>query len=399
MTAAAATPAGHRETWASLLILLAVAFALALLAAVTLEAGPKLTTAAPAIEIAGSALQVTRGRGRVDGDAIVLEALDAQRTGALFAPTPAFAAADYTRATWHLVVGAPPGAEFGMLWRTREKPGRVFVLPLATVRGSLDADLARHPDWQGTIVGIGLGVRGSLDAPLAITGVDVRSNAWTATFAEVLGDWAESPYAQRRTAIAQLSFEERHVAPFLAVVALALALALGGLAFRAWRRRTPVAPWAVAALFLAAWFALDLRWQTLLWREHAAAVAAFAGKTLDEKRAAEADSAIFEVARRIRDADRPRPARILVLSDNIQLRARVGWFLYPENVYYDNRLPAQSRPPTPAQLHAGDQVVLLLHRGIAWDRDRGLLVWPDGGTRAAREILWDGPAFAMVEVQ
>ena len=46
----------------------------------------------------------------------------------------------------------------------------------------------------------------------------------------------------------------------------------------------------------------------------------------------------------------------------------------------------------------GDQVVLLLFRGIQWDATRGMLVWADGRTRAAREILSDGPDFAMVEI-
>ena len=44
------------------------------------------------------------------------------------------------------------------------------------------------------------------------------------------------------------------------------------------------------------------------------------------------------------------------------------------------------------------QVVLLLFRGIQWDATRGMLVWADGRTRAAREILSDGPDFAMVEI-
>jgi hypothetical protein len=390
--------AQRRVPWGRVALVFAAAFLLALVVAVTLRAGPKLSTPATSIEIPASALQVVRGRGRAEGAGVVLEGLDAERVGVLFATTPPFAAADYTRATWRLAIAAPPGAELGMLWRMRERPGRTFVLPLETTRGSLDADLARHPDWQGTIVGVGLAARGSLDAPLSVLGFEVRSNAWTATLGEILRDWGESPYTQGRTSLSQLSFEDQHIAPFLAVVAGALALAIAWLGFRAWRRKEPLAWGMVAALFLAAWFALDLRWQTLLWREHAASVAAFAGKTLDEKRASGSDAPIFDVARRIRDADRPKPARILVLSDNDHLRARVGWFLYPENVFYQDRPMARLAPPAPSQLRPGDQVVLLLYRDIAWDRDRKLLVWADGRTLAGREILSDGPAFAMVEI-
>lgn len=397
--AAVAPPAERRASWGRAAGVFGAAFALALVAAVTLRAGPKLSTPEASIAIPAAGFQVTRGRGRVEGAAIVLEGLDAERIGALFAATPPFAAADYTRATWRLAIAAPPGAELGMLWRTRERPGRTFLIPLETTRGSLEADLAGRPDWQGTIVGVGLAVRGSLDAPLPVLGFEIRSNAWTATLAQVLRDWGDSPYAQGRTSLAQMSFEEDHVAPFLAVVAAALATAIAWIAFRAWRRREAPSAATVAALFLVAWLALDLRWQTLLWREHAASIAAFAGKTLDEQRASSNDAPIFEVARRIRDADRPKPARILVLSDNNHLRARVGWFLYPENVFYENRPMLRPPPPAPEELRAGDQVVLLLYGPIAWDRDRKLLVWSDGRTRAAREILSDGPAFALVAVQ
>jgi hypothetical protein len=67
---------------------------------------------------------------------------------------------------------------------------------------------------------------------------------------------------------------------------------------------------------LAGWLVLDLRMQALLWQQHAASWSAFAGRTLDEKRAAERDAPIFSVARRIRDAERPRGGRVLVLSDS-----------------------------------------------------------------------------------
>ena len=56
-------------------------------------------------------------------------------------------------------------------------------------------------------------------------------------------------------------------------------------------------------------------------------------------------------------------------------------------------------PPAPDQLRPGDQVVLLLYSAIAWKPERGMLVWTDGRTRAAREILSDGPGFALVEVR
>jgi len=168
---------------------------------------------------------------------------------------------------------------------------------------------------------------------------------------------------------------------------------------RARRRGTSLPVVAIALVAIAGWLALDLRWQALIARKHAAVIAEGYGRSTDERNAAMDDGALFDVARRIRDADRARGGRVLVLSDNTSLATRVGWFLYPDNVYYDVRPFARQRIPPPDALRPGDQVVLLLYRHLRWDPARSVLVWPDGRTRAARAILADGPAFALVEVR
>lgn len=393
---AVANAPDRRESTVRLLVTFAAAFAVALIVATTLRSGPKFTASQPSIEVAGVAMQAARGRAHLEGGTLVLDALGPDGLGVLVAPAPPFAAAEYSRATWHFALAAPPGAEFAMAWQTREQPGRTFTQRIENARGRVDVDLRDHPDWRGSIANVGLVVRGRLDAPLRVTGFSLASNAWYATLGDIFRQWAASPFQDGRTSIGQMSFEERHVAPLLAVVAAAVALALAWIGIQAWRRKERPGAASVAILFLAGWLALDLRWQTLLWREHAAAIRQFAGKTLDEKHASTLDAPIFEVARRIRDADRPRKGRVLVLSDNAHLRTRAAWFLYPENVS-GNFLPRTI--PAPADLRKGDQIVLLLYRGIAWDRERRLLVWADGRTRAGREILSDGPAFAVVEVE
>mgnify|MGYP001035796911 FL=1 len=283
-----------------------------------------------------------------------------------------------------------------MVWRTREQPARTHTAPIDWSRGPATVDLSRDPDWSGSIQGVALAVRGRLPVPLVIAGFSARSNAWDATAADIVGQWLEWPRTGGRMMVTQMSDEARHVAPILPVVAGGVALGVAFLIFRARRRGEAVAAWAIAALFLAGWLLVDLRWQTILWRQHAATVAQFAGKSLDEQYMADADAPIFDVARKIRDAKRLHGGRILLLSDNAHLRTRVGWFLYPENVFYGPR--RRDPAPAPDQLRPGDQVVLLLFRGIQWDATRGMLVWADGRTRAAREILSDGPDFAMVEI-
>lgn len=394
-TAPDATPS--RGRWAGVAALFAGSLVVALAIAVTLKAGPRLHGTPPSIDVAGKAMQATKGRARVDGQAIVLEALGADGVGLIVAPVAPFDADDYTRVTWLIGPTAARGTEFVMVWRTRDGRGRTFTAPIDWSSGPATIDLSRNPEWSGSIQGVALAVRGTLPVPIAIAGFSVRSSAWDVTLGDIVRQWLEWPRSDGRMAITQLGSEARHVAPILPVVAGGVALGVAFLIVRARKRRLPVPTWAVVALFLAGWMVVDLRWQTLLWRQHAATVAQFAGKSLDEQREADVDAPIFDVARKIRDAKRAHGGRILVLSDNAHLRTRVGWFLYPENVYYGRA----QRPtlPSPEQLRPGDQVVLLLIRGIQWDAARGMLVWADGRTRAAREILSDGTAFAMVEIE
>ncbi|MBK7332654.1 MAG: hypothetical protein IPI87_09890 [Betaproteobacteria bacterium] len=371
---------------------LVAAFAIA----VALNAGPRLHGTPASIDVPGSAMHAPKGRARIEGSTIVLNALGADGVGLIVAPVPAFDADEYSRVTWHIASEAARGTDLLMVWRTREQPGRTHTASIDWSRGPATVDLSRDPDWSGSIQGVALAVRGQLPVPLAIAGFSARSNAWDATAADIVGQWLEWPRTGGRMTITQMSGEARHVAPILAVVAAGVALGVAFLIFRARKRSEPVAAWAIAALFLAGWLVVDLRWQTILWRQHAATVAQFAGKSLDEQRMADVDAPIFDVARKIRDATRARGGRILVLSDSAHLRTRVGWFLYPENVFYGPR--GRDPPPAPDRLRPGDQVVLLLFRGIQWDATRGMLVWADGRTRAAREILSDGPDFAMVEI-
>lgn len=397
-SASAPNASPPRSAGVRIAALFAASLAIALAVAITFKAGPQLVGDPPSIDVPASAMSATKGRGRVDGDVLVLEALDANGVGLIVAPTPAFAADEYTRLTWHLAGEAPGGLEFALVWRSRGERGRMRTAPIEWTRGPVTIDLARQRDWAGTIEGVALAVRGPLSAPLAIAGLSARSNAWDVTLGDALRQWFAWPRADGRAAVVQFEDESRHVVPMLPVVALAVALGAAYLVFRARRRREPVAPAAVAALFLAGWLLLDLRWQGILWGHHQAALAQFAGKTIDEKRESDLDAPIFDLARRVRDAPHPEDGRILVLSDNEHLRTRVGWFLYPRNVFYDSRPPRQAAPPAPDQLRPGDQVLLLLYGPIRWDSDRRRLVWTDGRTRAAREILSDGPAFALVEV-
>ncbi|CAG0990695.1 hypothetical protein BURK1_02248 [Burkholderiales bacterium] len=388
----------QRDQWGRIAALFVAAFAVSLALAVALHAGPRLRGAPASIDVPGSAMRAVKGRGHVDKSAFVLDAPDTDGMGVISAATPTFDGDEYTRVAWRIESLLPAGVELDMIWRKRERPGRTFTAPLTASDGDAIADLGGHADWSGSIHGVALVLRSQTPTSIAIGGFAARSNAWGATLADIVGQWFSPGRYRGRAAISQMSHESEHVAPMLTVVAGGVGLGVAFLMLRARRRKETVAPWAVAALFLAGWLVLDLRWQMILWRQHAAAVAQFAGKSPDEQYLADADGKVFEIARKVRDAPRARPARILLLTPSTGLRTRIAWFLYPENVYYDSRMDSRATVPAPEQLRTGDQVLLLLYGHITWDRERGVLAWPDGRTRAAREILYDGPEFSLVEI-
>jgi hypothetical protein len=391
-------PAPDTATAVRPFVLFALCLAVALLLAVALNAGPRLRGAPDTVALTGATMAVQLGTGHVAGSALLLDGPGNGGVTLVANTTRSIAAAEYSRATWRLGAALPPGTELSMTWRVRERPGRVYSAPLDGSSARPAANLAAHPDWTGTVHAIGLGMRGSFPAPLAIEGVDLRSNAWTVTLADILRQWLGTDLA--RTGVStRLGFEEAHIAPMLVVVAGAIAFAVAFLVLRARRRGTSLPVVAIALVAVAGWLVLDLRWQALLGFKHAAVIAAGFDRSTDERNAAMDDGALFEVARRIRDADRARGGRVLVLSDNTSLATRVGWFLYPDNVYYDSRPLGRQRIPPPDALRPGDQVVLLLYGKLRWDPARGVLAWPDGRTREARAILADGPSFALVEVK
>ena len=376
-----------------------LALVLALAGAVALNAGPHLHGTPPSIVVPASAMSVERGRGGPTAAGVVLEATGPDGIGLIAAPDVGVDGDAYSRITWHFAVPPPGGTALAMTWSRRERAGTVFTAPIDWSRGDAAIDLTHHPDWGGAVHGIGLAVRGRLPAPLVLADARLRSNAWDATLAEMAGDWIKGRNEESLGAMTSLRHEATHVAPLLPIVATAVVLAVALVAWRNRRRGEAPDVGAIVAIVLAGWLVLDLRWQALLWQQHAAALGAFAGRTLDEKRAAERDAPIFAVARRVRDAERPRGGRVLVLSDNTALATRVAWFLYPDNVWVDMRRLLRGTPPPPDALKSGDQVVLLLKRDLVFDAANGRLVWPDGRSRAARAILVDGPEFALLEIR
>lgn len=381
------------------LALFAAAFAIVLAIAVGWNGGPRVFATRPTLEIAGNALIATRGRGQAEATRFRIDATDADGIAMVTAAGTTFEAVDYPRITWYLPREVPTGLQLNIAWRRRSAPGRLYSEPIEWSRGPAYIDLNGHPEWTGKIEEVSLAIRGRLAAPLSIAGVGLRTGAWSVTFSDTLADWHRRAFRVEPGSFTLMAGERQAIAPLAPVVAAAVALAIGWLVWRARRRGLRFPLPAALAVFLIGWLALDLRTQAHFAAQHAANFALYAGKAPDQKVAAGSDGKIFEAARKLRDAPRERPARVLVLSENTHLATRIGWFLYPDNVWYDARRGPRRALPAPEQLRPGDQVALVLEEAIAWDRTRDLLVWRDGRTRPARALLADDPALTLVRVE
>jgi len=91
------------------------------------------------------------------------------------------------------------------------------------------------------------------------------------------------------------------------------------------------------------------------------------------------------------------PVRVHFLADDLALRTRGSYFLYPQNVYHSGATHA--RKPVPDDLRSGDYVLLFLTSDLAYDGATQTLVWRDGRRKPADEILSKPPALRLVRVR
>jgi hypothetical protein len=383
--AAAAKTATPGPWWAIALTLLAAAFALVIIALAGSHSTGHLVEGPPPISVAGDHFKLVQGRGQPAMEAYVLEALDPQGLGIVSAAVPPFAAESYPRVEWHVRGADAAGMKLTFLWRTLERPKRNFHVELAWQGGNvIYANPTAADGWSGTITGIALVVQGNLAQPLVVQSWTAPSaSAWTA-LTEIGRQWSV-PFPFKGTTISfPFDTERSDYASLLIVVALAEGLALAAYYLLARRRGWPRDARVLWAVFLIGWLLLDLRWQVDLWRQLAQTTRQFAGKTPEEKHLATDDHAVFELMRQVNAALPPPPVRILFLADNLALRTRAAFFLYPQNVYHD---AGRGKPPEPDQVRSGDFVLLFWFRALAYDPQTQQLRWPDGRTKAADKIL------------
>jgi hypothetical protein len=91
------------------------------------------------------------------------------------------------------------------------------------------------------------------------------------------------------------------------------------------------------------------------------------------------------------------PARIHFIADDLALRTRGSYFLYPHNVYHS--VDTRARVPLPDELRSGDYVLLFLTGDVGYDRATNALAWRDGRRKPAEVILSRPPGLLLVRVR
>ena len=386
-------PHASRVVAAAFVIALAALFAIYLAYAVP----GKWFSAADPKSFDPRTFAVAVGNGAVDEDALVIAPADA--SGTIIVTVPAtFRAADYPGVAWK-VSGLPAGTEARLLWRSEFKPGRTFTLAIPVEADRLAPVIAaREQDWIGPINGIGLALRLPAGEPVRISGVILDTLSAGSLLKGRVRDWTSfEPWngASINTIVGGADLQEL---PLPALVGTTVLVATGIAFLLAWWRPQRFGaglPLALAVMFGAAWFVLDVRWQWNLARQAQMTATAYAGKSWHEKHVVAEDGGLFEFIERVR-AKLPRPpARIFMIADAAYFRGRGAYHLYPYNVYFD---PGRNTIPPPSALHSGDYIVVYQRLGVQFDPKQGLLRW-DGGSPVGADALIVEPGAALFRIR
>ncbi|RFC36375.1 MAG: hypothetical protein DID90_2727553971 [Candidatus Nitrotoga sp. LAW] len=318
----------------------------------------------------GAALTMNKGQGYSDQGKLVIKTLTGQGIAVASLSPPAFQAENYSTVLW-AVSGATPSVEMEFLWRTADN--RVFVRPLVWTANTLEPlEIAEDENWHGQIIDLAIIVKGTLAAPILVSGVSLES----ASLPEALPNMVKKWFALDRWQGTSINFVDgdainKSVPPVLAIAAIIL-LALALSLILAIAKIMPLNVAMVWGMVFLGWFILDVRWQTNLFQQLELTHQQFSGKTWEGKHLAAEDGALFDFMRKVNAKLPPASSRILYFSDDAYSRGKGAYHLYPHNVLARNDLP-------PAlQIKTGDYIALFVKKNVKYDRSHQSLMWGDG---------------------
>jgi len=353
----------------------------------------------PAMRWNATEFKVQRGTARPGKDILSIVAPDDSGTVVISLNT-SFRASDYPAVLWR-ATNVPDGVEAALLWYSDYRASRMSTRALTVETGQLaQVDMTGDPDWIGNIRGLALVLRGPLPQPVALHGLIVKPMTPLQVLNDRLREWlAFEPWngASINSITGGADAQDLPLPLLLGAVAL-----LGVLIYAALSRWMPGAfgafhPAVAAAIFLAAWFLLDARWEWNLARQTQLTFEQYAGKSWEERHLAAEDGALFAFIEQAR-AKMPPPTaaapRVFMVADLHYFRDRGAYHLYPYNVFFD---PWQNTMPPASALRPGDYLIAYQRQGVQYDPSQRRLRW-EGETPVAAELVLVGQGAALFRI-
>ncbi len=376
--------------------LLATSLALCLLAYLAFAVQGPWFASVRAVHWTPDAMVVSRGSGQQQPEGLMLSAPDA--TGAtVVSLTTTLRSSQYPVIAWQSF-GVPDDLEVALLWRNDYEPQRVFIRRLAVEAGRIQPfSLAGDRNWNGTISGIALGLKGAYQQPIVILGATAKTMSAGEVLADRMREWFTFEAwngSSINTIIGGADVQDLPMPFAFAVVVGLAALMYAGLA--RWRpgwvgRSTAV---VVGGMFVAAWFLVDTRLQWNLFRQASVTGRQYAGLSWTERHLAAEDKMVFAFIEKVRAKLPPPPARVFMVGDEPYFRDRGAYHLYPYNVFFD---PFANTMPPPSAFRSGDYLVVFQRQGLQYDPAQRSLRW-DTGPPVAAELLFAEGAAAMFKI-
>jgi hypothetical protein len=349
--------------------------------------------------IPGKSMQAVVGSAQVSGEQLAFTAYHPGEDGltAVAVWRGRFQAADFPLLRYQ-IESVFPGPELKLIWRTSSNPGVLYNTGLVgSDNGVLWLDLARNPDWQGTVMELGVYVfANAADQALTISHLTLEPLGWRGVLASHWSDWTSFRGWSTRSINFLYGTADRHaLSPVLVAAAwsaLAVTLLLiAGLLTGGWQ------PGALVAVLLLPWISVDLLWQNELMTQLTQTRDQFAGKTVHEKHLADRDSHIYRYIKRLKDELLPEASSRMVILHNsrghIFDRLKAQYYLLPHNVYNFGRVP----PKTGVD---GIDYILVLGDipNLEFRKDTDTLVWKHGKKTLPVELLDSDPVGRLYRV-
>jgi len=343
-----------------------------------------------------SQMIVSRGSGQLRADALQLNAPDAGGT-TVVSVTSALRSSQYPVIAWN-VTGIPDGVEVALLWHNDYAPSRVFNRRLNVEGGRIQPfSLEGDPNWNGTINGLALGLKGAYAQPVVIRGATAKTMSTREILVDRVREWLTfEPWSGSSINLIIGGADTQDLPmPFIfaAIVGLAALLYAGLARWRpGWLGGTGAI--VIGTMFVAGWFVLDARLQWNLMRQARVTAETYAGKSWRDRHLAAEDGMVFAFIEKVRGLLPPPPARVFMVADEHYFRDRAAYHLYPYNVFFS---PWANNMPPSSALRTGDYLVVFQRRGVQFDPAQQSLRWEGQAPVRAELLLVEGGA-AMFRV-